>query len=123
MARVNGSWQVPGAAPALFVVGGAPLLHAEEQMFEAMLAGWRDQQLARNLHADTIKDRLLGVRRFQRFTNDWPWAWRPVDVEEFTAQLRGKGRALATIRAYQGVGCQNSAMASDQRFRPRARSG
>ena len=86
----------------MFVVGGAPLLHAEEQMFEAMLAGWRDQQLARNLHADTIKDRLLGVRRFQRFTNDWPWAWRPVDVEEFTAQLRGEGRALATIRAYQG---------------------
>jgi site-specific recombinase XerD len=71
-------------------------------MFEAMLAGWRDQQLARNLHDDTIKDRLLGVRRFQRFTNDWPWTWRPVDVEEFTAELRGEGRALSTIRAYQG---------------------
>jgi integrase/recombinase XerC len=99
---VDGSWQVPGAAPSLFVVGGAPLLHAEEQMFEAMLAGWRDQQLARNLHSDTIKDRLLGVRRFQRFTNDWPWTWRPVDVEEFTAELRGEGRALSTIRAYQG---------------------
>jgi hypothetical protein len=96
------SWQVPGGAPSLFVAGGTPLLHAEEQVFDAMLAGWRDQQASRNLHADTIKDRLLAVRRFQRFTNDWPWAWRPVDVEEFTAELRGDGRAHSTIRAYQG---------------------
>lgn len=96
------SWQVPGGAPSLFVAGGTPLLHAEEQVFDAMLAGWRDQQVSRNLHTDTIKDRLLAVRRFQRFTNDWPWAWRPVDVEEFTAELRGDGRAHSTIRAYQG---------------------
>ncbi|MFB7457018.1 MULTISPECIES: hypothetical protein [unclassified Streptomyces] len=43
------SWNVPGAAPSLFVVGGTPLLHPEAQVFETMLAGWRDQQLARNL--------------------------------------------------------------------------
>ena len=36
-----------------------------------------------------MRRRLEGVRRFQRFTNDWPWRWRPVDLEEFTAQLRG----------------------------------
>lgn len=72
-------------------------------MFEAMLAGWRAQQVARSLHDDTIKDRLFGVRRFQRFTDDWPWVWRPVDVEEFTAELRGDGRALSTVRAYQGA--------------------
>jgi hypothetical protein len=34
----------------LFAVGGAPPLHPEQQVFEAMLAGWRDQQLARNLN-------------------------------------------------------------------------
>jgi hypothetical protein len=40
------------------------------------------------------------VSRFQRFTNDWPWCWRPIDLEEFTAQLRGERRALSTIRAH-----------------------
>ena len=67
-----------------------------------MLAGWRDQQLARNLKCDTITERLGAVCRFQQFTNDWPWAWRAVDVEEFVAELRGQRRALSTIRAYQG---------------------
>ena len=96
------SWRVPGGAPSLFVAGGASLLHPDEQVFEAMLADWRDQQLSRNLRAETVRARLLAVRRFQRFTNDWPWLWRPVDVEEFTAELRGEGRTLATIRAYHG---------------------
>jgi hypothetical protein len=62
---MDGSRQVPGGAPSLFVAGGTPLLHAEEQVFDAMLARWRDQQASHNLHADTIKDRLLAVRRFQ----------------------------------------------------------
>lgn len=98
-----GSWKVPGAAPELFVVGGTPLLHADEQMFEAMLSGWSDQQTARNLHADTVAERARAVRRFQRFTGEWPWAWRPVDVEEFTTELRGDGRSRTTTRAYQGA--------------------
>lgn len=98
------SWNVPGAAPSLFVVSGAPLLHPEAQVFEGMLSGWSDQQLSRNLAKSTIEDRLAAVRRFQRFTNEWPWTWRPQDVEEFTAHLRSDGlvRALSTIRSYQG---------------------
>jgi len=36
-----------------------------------MLAGWRDQQLARNLNSSTIHNRDADVRRFQRFTNDY----------------------------------------------------
>ena len=70
-------WQVPGSASALFVDGDAQLLHPQDQVFEAMLAGWRDQQLARNLNSSTIHNRDADVRRFQRFTNDYPWAWRP----------------------------------------------
>ena len=85
---MGGSWSVPGAAPGLFVLGEQRLLRPDEQVFEAMLAGWRDQQLSRNLGEPTVRRRLEGVRRFQRFTNDWPWRWRPVDMEEFTAQLR-----------------------------------
>jgi hypothetical protein len=101
--QVAGSWKVPGAVPALYMAGSAALLHAEEQVFEAMLAGWSDQQCARNLNADTVTDRARAVRRFRRFTNDWPWAWRPVDVEEFSTELRGDGRTLTTVRAYQGA--------------------
>jgi len=36
------------------------------------------------------------VRRFQQFTNDWPWSWRPVDMEELSAEARGRGRARST---------------------------
>lgn len=96
---MSGSWRVPGAAPGLFVLGRQRLLRPDEQVFEAMLAGWRDQQLSRNLGEATVRRRLDGVRRFQRFTNDWPWRWRPADLEEFTAQLRGERRAKSTIRS------------------------
>ena len=95
---MDGSRRVPGAAPGLFVLGAQRLLRPDEQVFEAMLAGWQDQQLCRNLGEATVRRRLEGVRRFQRFTNDWPWRWRPVDLEEFTAQLRGERRARSTIR-------------------------
>jgi integrase len=98
---VTGTGNVLGAAPELFVVGASPLLRPDEQVFEAMLAGWRDQQLSRNLAADTIESRLGTVRRFQQFTNDWPWSWRPVDMEEFSAEARGRGRARSTIRGSQ----------------------
>lgn len=54
---MRGTWQVPGAAPSLFVLDGTPLLRADEKVFEAMLGGWRDQQASRNLHADTIRVR------------------------------------------------------------------
>lgn len=39
----------------LHLVGGARLLHPREQVFEAMLEGWRNQRLARNL-AETSVD-------------------------------------------------------------------
>jgi hypothetical protein len=65
-----------------------------------VLLGWRDQQLSRNLGEATVRRRLEGVRRFQRFTNDWPWRWRPVDLEEFTAQLRGE---LANCAIYSST--------------------
>ena len=69
---------------------------------EAMLAARRDRQLCRNLGEATLWRRLDGVRRFQRFTNDRPRRWRPADLEEFTAQLRGERRARSTIRSYYG---------------------
>lgn len=86
------------------VVGvGAVPLRPDVQTFEAMLDGWRDQQMARGLAVSTIGDRLRLVRRFSEFTNDWPWAWSPSDVEEWTAELRSRRPPVAhsTIRMYQ----------------------
>jgi hypothetical protein len=40
--------RVPGAA-RLQLADGIPLLRPEEQVFTAMLEGWRNQQMARNL--------------------------------------------------------------------------
>lgn len=103
-------------APALFVVGAAPLLRADEQVFEAMIQGWSDQQLSRGLRTDTINGRVLMLRRFQRFTAEWPWSWRPVDLEEFTAELRGEQKSLPTVRAYQGSLRQFLDFVADPRY-------
>jgi integrase/recombinase XerC len=54
-----------GAGPSvasLVLVAGVPLLHPEPQVFEAMLEGWGNQMLARNLAAATIRIRLHQVR-------------------------------------------------------------
>ena len=68
-----------------------------------MVSGWRDQQASRNLNAATLADRESALRRFQRFTGEYPWTWRPQDLEEFTAELRGGDHpaALSTIHGYQ----------------------
>ena len=43
---VGGSWSVPGAAPGLFCAGrAAAVCCPDEQVFDGMLHGWRDQQL------------------------------------------------------------------------------
>jgi hypothetical protein len=95
------------AAAAAVGPWGRAKYRRQGQVFEAMLAGWRDQQLRRNLGRATIEDRLVLVRRFHRFTDEWPWRWQARDVEEFTADMRGsggltgEGRALSTARGYQ----------------------
>ena len=53
---VVSSGVVPGAA-SLHLVGGVSLLRPEEQVFSAMLAGFANQQLARNLARSTVEGR------------------------------------------------------------------
>jgi hypothetical protein len=55
-----GSWDVPGAAPLVLVEGSSRLLRPDEQVFEAMVEGWTNQQLARALNSrrGRIQDRL-----------------------------------------------------------------
>ncbi|WP_449191957.1 tyrosine-type recombinase/integrase [Actinoplanes subglobosus] len=75
-------------------------LDPAEAMFAAMLTGWDRQQASRMLAASTRKQRTDAVRRFAQFVGSYPWQWTPVDVEEWTTELRG-GRAHSTIRGYQ----------------------
>jgi len=65
-----------GAASAE-LVDGVRQLRPEEAMVESMLRGWRAQQSARGLRADTIARRERLVRRFVAFTNEYPWQWAP----------------------------------------------
>ena len=96
--------EIAGAAH-LALPAGVRLLHPEEQMTEAMLAGWATQQQSRLLAASTIEQRLGIVRRFVRFTGTYPWTWAAADVEEWSASLRSgrRPRSHATLRGYQNA--------------------
>src|SRR5664279_332048 len=90
-----------GAADAE-LTGGVRQLRPEDAMVAAMLRGWRAQQSARGLRAETIGYRERLVRRFQGFTNEFPWQWGPKDVDEWTLTLTSeKHLAPSTIRGYQ----------------------
>ena len=87
----------PGSGRLVLVAGTQ--LRPDEQAFEAMLAGWATQQRSRYLAVVTISQRELLIRRFQRFTNAFPWQWTPGDVEEWTTTAIGERRlAHSTVR-------------------------
>lgn len=91
----------PGSA-TLVLADGVPLLHPEPQLFEAMLSGWRNQMLARNLADSTIAARLREVRAFHVHNNSFPWQWSPAMADEWFADLRSvHGCARSTVRGYQ----------------------
>ena len=62
-----------GAAHLVFTDTVVPL-HPHEAVFDAMLVGWHRQQRSRLLTPGTVENRVGIVRRFQAFTNSWPWA-------------------------------------------------
>ena len=43
------------------MLGEQRLLRPDEQVFEAILAGWRDQQLCRNFGEATVRRQLKGL--------------------------------------------------------------
>jgi len=98
---------LPGGALRL-IPSGVALLAPEEAVWEAMLVGWTDQQLARGLKVTTMESRVRLLRRFQEFAGIYPWSWSAADVDAFVVQLRtqargGRGGACATLRGYQGT--------------------
>lgn len=77
------------------------LLRPEEQVLEAMLDGWRAQQLARNLAFSTIAKRLAAIRAFTAHADASPWAWTAQMVDEWLGDLRAvRGLRRSTIRNY-----------------------
>jgi integrase/recombinase XerC len=94
-------FEVAGAAHRV-VAAGVPLLRPDTQVFEAMLEGWRQQQLSRSLAFSTVDARLELLRRFQAHNGDYPWRWMPQHLEEWSTDLRAVGGlARSTVRAYQ----------------------
>jgi integrase/recombinase XerC len=90
----------PGVA-GLVLVEGVPLLHPEPQVFEAMLEGWRNQMLARNLAVSTIT-RTLQVRAFREYAIVYPWEWSASLADEWFADLRSiRHCTRSTARGYQ----------------------
>ncbi len=95
------SGDVAGAA-SLVLVSGAALLRPDVQLFDAMLKGWRHQQLSRNLAPATIAAGTSIVSRFQVHSAEFPWRWTPAHLEDWTTDLRSvRHVALSTVRNYQ----------------------
>jgi site-specific recombinase XerD len=112
---------LPGAAH-LTLAEKVVYLDPAPALFEAMLEGWKTQQLSRFLKwKGTIKPRLELVRRFAAFTNDYPWAWQPEDAEAFFASLRSTSRSrpvvMSTARGYQTYLRLFLSYATDPRYR------
>ena len=70
---------------------------AAGSVFEAMLDGWRDQQLARSLSKVTIGARERVVRRFRLHAQVWPWEWLPGTVGALPLRATSAG----TLRPFR----------------------
>jgi hypothetical protein len=89
---------LPGSAH-LVLASGVVHLDPESAVFEAILEGWETQQRARFLKVGTtVKSRLDLVRRFAKYSNQYPWQWEPAEVEAFIVSL---SIAPSTARNYQ----------------------
>ena len=103
---------LPGAAH-LALADGVVHLDPASAVFEAMLEGWATQQRARFLKDNTIGPRLVLVRRFTAFTNQYPWQWEPAEAEAF---ITSSPVVVSTARNYQNTLRLFCAYASDVRY-------
>jgi site-specific recombinase XerD len=89
-------------AARLVLADGVSLLRPDEQVFEAMLRGWRDQGLARNLAPATLQARERQVRALQANAGSFPWQWTLQSADEWFADLRAVRHCTrSTLRGYQ----------------------
>lgn len=92
----------PASLRLLTSTSNIALANPEQQIFDAMVEGWRSQQRSRGLREQTIQNRLATVTRFRDFVDKPPWKWTVADVDEFTADSMGRVRALSTLRNNHG---------------------
>lgn len=91
-----------GVGAASPLASGVALLHPQDQVFTAMLTGWRNQQLARRLAFSTVEARERMVRAFAAHAESYPWAWSAQLVDEWMTDLRAvRGVRASTLRGYQ----------------------
>lgn len=79
------------------------LANPEATVFEAMLEGWCAQQSSRGLQNDMVRSRRKLMMRLCDHSGHYPWEWRVGDVEAFTVELAGEGKAISTVRGYHGA--------------------
>jgi site-specific recombinase XerD len=93
----------PGAVP-VYLRSGSAVLNEAENVWLAMLDGWRAQQFARNLSPSTVDARRSIVTRFRVFAESYPWSWTAGLVDEFFMELRGiHGASRSTVLGYQNA--------------------
>jgi len=93
---------LPAGSASLVLADGVPLLHPDTQLFDAMLEGWRNQMLARNLAPATIRNQIGQVRAFAAHANDYPRQRSWSIADEWFADLRSvRHVSVATVRGYQ----------------------
>jgi integrase/recombinase XerC len=97
-----GAGEPSAGSAGLYLAAGLPLLRPAEQAFEAMLDGWRNQQLARRLAFSTVEGRERAVRAFAAHADAFPWEWAPGLVDDWMTDLRAVRRLRrSTLRGYQ----------------------
>ncbi|MFE4795292.1 hypothetical protein ACFRFL_09325 [Streptomyces sp. NPDC056708] len=70
-------------------------------MLTAMLGGFANQQLARNLARSTVEGRENTVKAFAAYVNAFPWQWTSAMVDEWLGDLRSlRDLKRSTIRSY-----------------------
>lgn len=67
----------------MHLVDGVPLLRPEEQILGAMLTGFANHRLARNLARTTVEGRENTVKAFAAYVNAYSWLWTPAMVDEW----------------------------------------
>lgn len=110
--------ELPGFIPHILRADDVSLLRADETVFNAMVDGWRAQMLARGLAVDTIAARGRLIARFVEFANEYPWRWRPIDVDQFLAEFRSQEKpiALSTLRTYSNTISMFCSYVCDSRY-------
>lgn len=108
----------PSPTPPVQLIANVVPLNQAQFVFDAMLNGWSDQQFSRGLKQQTVNVRRQIIVRFQKFTDTYPWQWRPGDLEAFSVELASEARPLAktTLRTYQRTVWQFCAFITDSRY-------